>query len=209
MAKNIVARVYVDKYDLDSYEIKNVLLEEAQEQFKNWTSNWMYSKPIEDLKIKILLINLFRMEKVDQTLKTCSTTYSFKTERLHLDHLEANNYDKVNVEKYFMPNDPNEEREKYTNGLGNFMILDYENNNEKDNKPLADGLEYYDNMRPGHWMIQEIRNMLNSDSYSQIKTGNYRVPTEAFFNERKSRLQKYFMTLLNAKLDEGELYLKD
>ena len=209
VAKNIVARVYVDKYDLDSYEIKNVLLEEAQEQFKNWTSNWMYSKPIEDLKIKILLINLFRMEKVDQTLKTCSTTYSFKTERLHLDHLEANNYDKVNVEKYFMPNDPNEEREKYTNGLGNFMILDYENNNEKDNKPLLDGLEYYDNMRPGHWMIQEIRDMLNSDSYSQIKTGNYRVPTEAFFNERKSRLQKYFMTLLNAKLDEGELYLKD
>lgn len=207
VAKNIVARVYVDKYDLDSYEIKNDLIEAAQEQFKNWTSNWMYSKPIEDLKIKILLINLFRMEKVDQTLKTCSTTYSFKTERLYLDHLEADNYDKVNVEKYFMPSDPNEEREKYTNGLGNFMILDYENNNEKDNKPLSDGLEYYNNMRPGHWMIREIRDMLNDDRYSQSKTGDYRVPTEAFFNERKSRLQRYFMSLLNAKLDEGELDL--
>lgn len=207
VAKNIVARVYVDKYDLDSYEIKNDLIESAQEQFKNWTSNWMYSKPIEDLKIKILLINLFRMEKVDQTLKTCSTTYSFKTEQLHLDHLEADNYDKVNVEKYFMPSDPNEEREKYTNGLGNFMILDYENNNEKDNKPLSDGLEYYNNMRPGHWMIREIRDMLNDDRYSQSKTGDYRVPTEAFFNERKSRLQRYFMSLLNAKLDEGELAL--
>lgn len=207
VAKNIVARVYVDKFDLDSYEIKNDLIEAAQEQFKKWTDNWLYGKAQEDFKIKILLINLFRMEKVDQTLKRCSTTYSFKTERLHLDHLEAKNYDKVNEEKYFIPNDSNEEREKYVNGLGNFMILDYENNNDKDNKPLLDGLAYYDNMRPGHWLIQEIRAMLSDDRYSQVKTGMYRVPTEAFFNERKNRLQKYFMAMLNGKLDEGELSL--
>lgn len=93
--------------------------------------------------------------------------------------------------------------------LGNFMIMDEENNNNKNNKPLVFALDYYDNMSPNHWMITEVRDMLKNDEYSRkecVGTSEYYVPKENFFVERKNRLLKYFKALLvNRTLDDTSM----
>ena len=82
------------------------------------------------------------------------------------------------------------------------MILDNENNNEKNNKPLAEALCYYDNMCADHWLIKEVKSLLNAYHKSvNIDGKEFSVPTEAFFNERASRLRVYFRKIVDRDLD--------
>ena len=75
------------------------------------------------------------------------------------------------------------------------MILDSENNNHKNNLPLWKALEFYDEMGE-HWIIDELKDMMNNDAYSVKVDDTIRVPKEEFFNKRKSQLQQYFLAIL-------------
>jgi len=163
-------------------------------QFKKWLLDWRY-KSSNDLRVKILFINLFKT-KNDARSKSLSfdkAIHTFVTDRLELDHLEASSPIESNKAKHFTPDDPHEIREEYTDSLGNFMILDSENNNNKNNKPLAEALIYYENMCKGHWMNKEIKNMLNA-YHKDVPIGSelFPVPKEKFFTERRARLVNYF-----------------
>ena len=87
------------------------------------------------------------------------------------------------------------------------MILDSKDNNNKDNRPLEMALEFYDNMSPHHWMIEEVRELLQDDRYSKSEGGSvkYRVPVEEFFTERRNRLLKYFTAILSRKLNDEKM----
>ena len=128
-----------------------------------------------------------------------------------LDHLEADTIDESNSEKYFYPSDLNEDRNKYVQQLGNFMILDSSDNNEKNNKPLFKAMKYYENMAE-HWLIRELKEMLEDDLYCKeikIRDEVIMVPTEKFFNERKSRIKRYFGAVLSREnIEEKEIKLQ-
>lgn len=50
--------------------------------------------------------------------------------------MEADNINHSAEEKYFKPKNIGEQRNVYTDTIGNFMILDSKDNNNKDNRPL-------------------------------------------------------------------------
>lgn len=210
LAKDIIAKVNYSKSELNNVTISHQLMTNMQEQLVKWTDDWTYGQKMSDIKVKVLLINLFKTNKLDKKLTLNPAVYTFKTDKLQLDHLEADKPSDTGREKYFVPTDPNEKREKYVNGLGNFMILDSNDNNNKDNKPLSDALKFYDHMCPNHWLIEEIKELLKNDKYHKsvsIANGEYSVPNEEFFNERKARLQRYFKAVLSRSLDGEEMYL--
>ena len=178
-------------------------------QFHEWIQNWQYGKSGDaDLKVKVLFINLFRTKiNSDETELTFDTApYSFMTDKLQLDHMEAKTPDSSNSEKYFDPEDSHEMREKYIDSLGNMMILDRDNNNEKNNKPLAEAIKYYENMCAEHWLNELTITMLNTYHKDVPIAGSmFEVPTEQFFNERGSRLRTYFEKIIARDLDDKKV----
>lgn len=175
------------------------------DQFKGWIQNWQYGKSAAaDLKIKILFINLFKTKFNEKSTALIfdKTVYSFVTDKLQLDHMEAQKPVDSNMAKHFSPADPHEVRQKYIDSLGNIMILDNENNNDKNNKPLAEAMHYYDNMCADHWLIKEAKSLLRAYHKSvNINGVEFSVPTEKFFNERASRLRTYFERIVARDLD--------
>lgn len=179
-----------------------------KDELREWINNWKYGNNITDLKVKVLFINLFDTNKVGDKLIISQTRHSFRSCNIQLDHIEANNPNSAAEEKYFKPIKPGEQRDYYVNGIGNFMIMDDEDNNDKNDLPLYIAIDYYDKMAPGHWLIEEIKDMLKDDAYtSEIISGTAkcRVPKEEFFLERKNRLLKYFIMILDRKMDDTEL----
>ena len=81
--------------------------------------------------------------------------------------------------------------------------MDSKNNNKKNNKPLWYALSFYDDFSD-HWVVEEIKEMLNSEEYSN-KQADIRVPNENFFNERRKKMQEYFVSLLVRKFDETSI----
>lgn len=68
-------------------------------------------------------------------------------------------------------------------------------------------IKFYDGMISNHWLICEVKEMLDDDRYSrkkQIDMHLYRVPRDEFFINRKHRLISYFETLLLMSLDDKE-----
>lgn len=175
------------------------------QQFRDWIQSWQYGKSAPaDLKVKVLFINLFKT-KIDPTeteLTFDKAVYSFVTDKLQLDHMEAQRPNQTNMEKHFSPADPHEAREKYIDSLGNMMILDSDNNNDKDNKPLTEAMYYYENMCAGHWLnalTSKLLAMYHNDV--PIAGTNYTVPNEQFFSERGARLRHYFEKIVDRELD--------
>lgn len=166
------------------------------QQFREWIQNWQYGKSqVADLKVKVLFINLFKTKINDSESELVfdKAVYSFVTDKLQLDHMEAHNPNVSNLAKHFAPSDPHELREKYIDSLGNMMILDSDNNNEKDNKPLAEATVYYENMCSGHWLNKLTTSLLSSyHTTVSIAGEDFEVPTEQIFTERASRLRTYF-----------------
>ena len=190
-----------------SYTISLEIMNSMKEEFLKWINAWKYGKGDSDLKAKVLFINLFNTEKRDNYLELLATGRSFRTPDIQLDHMEADNINHSAEEKYFKPKNIGEQRNVYTDTIGNFMILDSKDNNNKDNRPLEMALEFYDNMSPHHWMIEEVRELLQDDRYSKSEVGSvkYRVPVEEFFTERRNRLLKYFTAILSRKLNDEKM----
>mgnify|MGYP003300315793 CR=1 FL=1 len=198
IASRIIEKIYIKSDELSSVCISNEEAVELREAFKGWTNTWRYGNK-DDIKIKALFIKLFKTTKSNDNLVEAPTCHTFVVDKIHLDHLEARNKNQSAIEKYFEPKDPREERALYIDRLGNIMILDQDNNNAKDNLPLVLALPYYDAMVTNHWMIEEIKTMLNDNQYVTQKP-DIKVPNEQFFNERKARLQKYFNAILDFTL---------
>ena len=198
IASRIIEKIYIKSDELSSVCISNEEAVELREAFKGWTNTWRYGNK-DDIKIKALFIKLFKTTKTNDVLVEAPTCHTFVVDKIHLDHLDARNKNQSAIEKYFEPKDPREERALYIDRLGNIMILDQDNNNAKNNMPLVLALSYYDAMVTNHWMIEEIKTMLNDSQYVTQKSG-IKVPNEQFFNERKARLQKYFNAILDFTL---------
>ena len=152
--------------------ISNKMWKDLNADFESVLNGWKYRKG--DLIIKILFINLFSLSK-DETGKLVNNVvhYVFDTAHLHLDHLDAQNPDPNCEYKYFRPQTPGIMRDDYTDGLGNMMILDSVDNEEKNNAPLSDSAKYYKKMHPSHWMVKELFQMLEDSKYkNEIPIGN-------------------------------------
>ena len=174
---------------------------ELKKQFINWTDSWKYNSGNQDLKLKVLFMELLRTRKEQDTLSFDATPRRLNdSKQIQLDHLEAQNIIEESVEKYFTPKSTTDLREQYVNSLGNMMILHSKNNNKKNNKPLWYALSFYDDFSD-HWVVEEIKEMLNSDEYSN-KQADIRVPNEDYFNERRKKMQEYFVSLLFRKIDD-------
>ena len=198
IANSIIEKIYIKQDDLINVCISTHDAQELRNAFKGWTNTWQYGNK-DDIKIKALFIKLFKTTKTNGYLVEAPTCHTFVVDKIHLDHLDARNKNQSAIEKYFEPKDPREERALYIDRLGNIMILDQDNNNAKNNVPLVLALPYYDAMVTNHWMIEEIKTMLNDSQYVTQKQG-IKVPNEQFFNERKARLQKYFNAILDFTL---------
>lgn len=208
LAKEILSKVYNRSNRISEVAIQADFEKKLQNEFMQWTEQWQYGNSTTDFKMKILFINLFAYDKVGDKLNINSAVHAFTTNKLELDHMEAKKPDGNALEKYFEPKDPNDSREKYINSLGNFMILDRDDNNDKNNRPLVDALIFYDNMSKDHWLLCEVKELLKDEKYYKtvnINGEERKVPIESFFSERRRRLQKYFLAILGRNLKDTEI----
>lgn len=107
---------------------------------------------------------------------------------------EKSKYDQA----YYLSHD-SEKRQKDVNGyIGNFMILDATDNNQKNNVPLCNAMQYYSGIKTS-WLIEDINSMIADPLYFDVQTN---VPREEFFIERSRRLKKYFKAYLGKQLDD-------
>lgn len=205
IAKKGLQNIYAKQWNPSGVLIDVTTYSKMLQQFREWTQGWQYGKSATaDLKVKVLFINLFKT-KIDSNeteLTFDKAVYTFVTDKLQLDHMEARRPNQSNMAKHFSPADPHEAREKYIDSLGNMMILDNDNNNDKDNMPLAEAMPYYENMCAGHWLNSLTTELLTAYHTDVLIAGkNYMVPKEQFFNERGSRLRHYFEKILDRDLD--------
>ena len=209
IAKKYIVRNYVGNTD---FEFKANIDVDLKGEFREWVYDWKYGSADAQLKAKVLFINLFENSKEHHLLRKLPARIQFNTKAVQLDHMEAEEPDTAAKEKYFEPCKPHETREMYVNSIGNFMIMDRDNNTKKTNFPLQDAMQVYDKMAPGHWMITEVKELLADDKFSKevvIAGEPYRIPKEEFFNERKARLFSYFYALLQRGLHESESNIVD
>lgn len=209
IAKKAFENINAKKWNPIGDPIDSTTHSKMLNQFKEWTTSWQYGKSLTaDLKVKILFINLLKTRKVINETKTETilsfdkTINYFTTDNLQLDHMEAQNPNTSNMEKHFSPVDPHEPREKCINSLGNMMILDNENNKNKNNTPLAEAMPYYENMYAGLWLNDETRELLNGNNNTVMIAGTeFPVPNEQFFSLRGAKLRHYFEKIIDRKLD--------
>lgn len=210
-----IAKTYIEKVNAKKHEMEHVILdtqdyEQAKKELKEWTDAWRYNASKQrDFKIRVFMLNLCKTSKKDDTeLEYGPGHFTVAdSETIQLDHLEANHPVKDHISEYFMPVDDRDDRNNYVDSLGNFMILDGTDNNAKDNKPLYNALSFYEHMGQ-HWLIDELTEMINNPSYSKVGPGNIRIPKEEFFNERKNRLQSYFLAVASRKFKEKKVEIK-
>ena len=203
LAVKIISAVCSAKSDIMSVTVSASERDRMVSSFQTWVSEWRYKKPQTLLKTKILFCELIHCSRTkDKSKLTFSKmSVSINTEKLQLDHLDAQNPNDAIRALYYTPEDPNAQRSDTIDGLGNMMILSSDENNGKGNKPLEDALGYYDAMCPdGHWLIDEIRYDLDYDgNYKTVPFGieQRKVPTDQFFTMRKEQLRKYFLAVLS------------
>ena len=208
-AKKVIKNVNINSRVYD-YTLSSEDNDYLNSKFTDWMNDWRYGNTESELKIKILYLKLLSTVKNQNKLEYQPASIYITTNKVQLDHLEANNTTSVYRGLYFEPAKEGELRETYVNSVGNFMILDSDNNNKKNNVPLQGALKFYDDFCKNHWLIQEIKDMLMSESFSITKTidgETVHIPKEDFFNERRKRLICYFKAILNGKLDDKELSL--
>lgn len=210
IAKDYIARVDVPHSDY-VLRVETQQMDALNEEFRRWINAWKYGNENSQLKVKVLFINLFNSNKIENTLIFNKTGTNFKTDNIQLDHLEPDKMDTIAVEKYFEPSSKLP-RETYTDSLGNFMIMDADSNNDKSTMPLQTALKVYDEMAGGHWLVKEIHELFNDSECGtdkKIDGGNYRTPNEEFFSRRKRRLICYFKALLNKRFDDDKVEVSE
>ena len=213
-----IARKIIEKYGLNSYDENNMDFEhqdvkDLDEELAEWLSTWNFSSS-KTHAIKVLLLNLLKTSRdpkskgykeKEVTVKLdVALTYTLHSEKIQLDHLEANKIVDIAKEKYYSY-DNLDKRKRYVNGyVGNFMILDFKDNNDKNNKPLAEAISYYDKMDPS-WLVDDIKEMIKDKKYFDL---NNKVPKDEFFIERSNQLNAYFKSFLNKDLKQKEIIVK-
>lgn len=209
-----IAKKYVEKNNIFKQDFQYRVSDydkKLKEEFKQWIYNWKYGTGDDQLKVKVLFIELFEMEKEDDQLVSGSTSRQFVSANIQLDHMEASNPMKGMEEKYFKPLNANEQRDAYVDSIGNFMIMDQKDNNDKKNLSLQDALPLYRKMASNHWMIQEVEAMLQNENFANqvsIAGEAHYIPKEEFFNERRVRLLKYFNALLSREFEEKSVKIQ-
>jgi len=180
-------------FDASRLEVSSKLLEKMKIEYLKWINEWKKGK--NDLKIKIFFINLMKTEKKENELITKERkSISKNGNSLQLDHFEPEKIQNDSKEKYFSPIDNLEKREDYVNSLGNFMLLDAKNNNNKNNSPTMRSRKYFENMGIiNHWLIKEMYQLYEENSKDQ-------VPNRDFFNKRKKSLINYFYSIFSGEI---------
>lgn len=172
---------------------------------ENWLSTWTYSSN-KAFSVKILLLNLLISQRLTGTYNSANAeikvnaalSYKLDASKLQLDHLEANIIPEGATIGYYSSSDI-DKRQKDVNGyLGNFMILDAADNNQKNNVPLCKAMDYYKGIETS-WLVNDIKLMIADTLYFDA-TNN--TPKEEFFKERTKRLKKYFKAFLDKKLED-------
>lgn len=213
IAKKGLQNISMQNWNPDAVMIDVETQSKMIRQFREWLQNWQYQKSsIADLKVKVLFLNLFKttINEANTEIIFNKAVYSFVTDKLQLDHMEARNPNESNIEKHFTPADPHELRDKYVNSLGNMMILDNDNNNDKNNKPLSEAMGYYENMCANHWLNRLTRTLLQTyHNDVEIAGTTFSVPTEKFFTERSSRLIRYFEKIIVRDLGTKKIPLRN
>lgn len=191
-SKQIIFSNYYNS-SINEAELSADMLDEAKKQYKEWTNTWQKNIN-DDFKVKILFLNLLKVNKVNNKLVRCNAEKRFNNpENIQLDHIEPQQIDSNHLSFYFMPTNP-EERSRHINQIGNLILMDAYHNNRKSNSPAYNIFNYLDKSGLGEnswWVTTELKEYLNY--YSDQNN----VPTENFFLERKSLLRKYFYTLLS------------
>ena len=183
---------------------------ELHNDFIKWTTEWRYESG-QNIKVKSLFIDLLNMNKDDNCLKESKIGIK-EPNKWELDHLEADKKDKSAEEKFFEPIDRNQSRDMYTGSLGNFMLLDKNDNIAKSQRPLWYAIKEYDGLAQRHWLTEEFKEMLNDDDYSVevvIDKKIIRKPKEEFFTERTKRLQSYFYAVINMPINAKEVSITE
>lgn len=201
-------------YDSSSISLNQGELDEAIEEFKQWSQTWRYGSSSQDyFKIKLLFLILLKTNRFNDKLEYSQAPRVIsEIEKLQLDHLEARNIDQTNSDLYFKPSATGRERSEFVDILGNFMLIHQARNAQKNNKPIFSAPTYYELMGlDGHWLIEEIKELLNHNS-NQVQgyKKTVKVPHEGFFNERNKRIRSYFGSILiNRDLNSQEIPIKD
>lgn len=210
IAKRIIAKYGRFAYSSDNMDFEGDEISSLDEQFNQWLDDWSYDSN-KTFVIKILMLNLLLSERVPKTggykctqvslNLNAALTYRLEASRLQLDHLEANVINPAASDRYYLNNDPEQRRRHVNEYLGNFMILDAEENNQKSNVPLKDALRYYAGIDKS-WLVEDLTSMMADDTYFDSSTS---TPKEEFFKFRSKQLKKYFKALLNRRLDQKKI----
>lgn len=214
-----IAKEYIKQNNVSKaeYRLKVEIrdTDDLNEEFRRWIGAWRYGNENTQLKVKVLFINLFNTNKVENVLIFNKTGTKFPTNNIQLDHLEPDKINNAAPDRYFSPASTNM-RETYTDSLGNFMIMDGESNNNKSTMPLQAALDKYKvyDYMSNHWLVQEIHEIFDDadcgiDRHVENVDGEsievYRVPNEEFFNRRKQRLIAYFKAILSKGLNDDRV----
>ena len=210
IAKRIIEKYGHFAYSTDSMDFLGDEISALNEDFETWLNGWTYSSN-KSFLVKVIMLNLLLSEREPVMdgykkdivkINLCSAlTYRLDPAKLQLDHLEANNLNPATPEKYYLPDD-NEKRMKDVNGyLGNFMILDAADNNQKNNIPLRDALGFYSKIEKS-WLVEDIKGMVTDSSFFDQEK---KVPKEEFFAARTKQLKKYFKAFVNRRLDQTQI----
>lgn len=206
IAKRIISKYGHVGFSDDNMDFQGAEINELNSELEKWLNDWTFSSS-KSFAIKILLLNLLLTQRIDVpdaykassvTLKIAALVYNLDAGKLQLDHLEANVINPAAPQTYYLPHDT-EKRQKDVNGyIGNFMILDATDNNQKNNVPLCNAMQYYSGIKTS-WLIEDINGMIADPVFFDLQT---KVPREEFFIERSKRLKKYFKAYLGRQLEE-------
>lgn len=206
IAKRIITKYGHVGFSDDNMDFQGTEISELDAELDKWLNDWTFSGG-KTFAIKILLLNLLLTQRIDVpnaykassvTLKVAALVYNLDAGKLQLDHLEANIVNPAAPQSYYLSHD-SEKRQKDVNGyVGNFMILDATDNNQKNNVPLCNAMQYYSGIKTS-WLIEDINSMIADPLFFDVQTN---VPREEFFIERSRRLKKYFKAYLGKQLDD-------
>lgn len=202
LAQDIISKAWRNNKTFPVCSINSQLNAELAEEFEKWFEEWKYSSNSTDkYRLKVLFLQLMHMQKEEKKLVYKETSTVFNTsEKIQLDHLDAQNPKDVYKGAYYEPG-VGTVRGTVIQGIGNIMILDQPSNNSKDNVPLQKALKYYNGFS-NHWLVEEIKELLeDEDNHKKFLMGTEEilVPKEKFFIDRKNRLKTYFKTILDNK----------
>ena len=208
IAKRIISKYGRVGFSNDSMDFLGSEVNEMNAEFDKWLNEWNFSSN-KSFAIKILLLNLLLSQRINISDNGHSYTliirealaYKLDAAKLQLDHLEANNINPAYPKTYYLSNDIEKRQKDVNSYIGNFMVLDAIENNQKKNVPMYYAIQFYSSIKKS-WLVEDIINMMQDPAFFDL---DKKIPKEEFFVERSKRLKKCFKALLNKRLDDNEV----